>query len=72
MANINIDTTGVEYQRLLGGLAALRAVLTPSIRLLMQLPPAKQKQWLQRDPLLRRAILFARELTEKVDVELVE
>ena len=72
MANINIDTTDVQYQKLLNGLGTLRVVLAPRIKLLMQLPEDKQKQWLRRDPLLRRAILFARNLSDLVDLELDE
>ena len=71
MADIDIDTTGAQYRQLLSGLGTLRTVLAPRIKLLIKLPRDKQNQWLRRDPLLRRAILFARDLAE-IDVELSE
>ena len=77
--NINIDTRSPQYVQLLGRLAALRGVLSPRIKLLRQLKAAdsrdgtaKARQWLQRDPLLRRTIIMAQSFAEMIDEELVE
>lgn len=72
MPNINIDTRNPQYVSLLDGLATLRDVLAPQIKLLRQLPRDKQRAWLQRDPLLRRAIRLALELRDLLDEEFAE
>lgn len=72
MADITIDTSAPQYQQLLNGLGTLRTVLAPRVKLLLQLPPAKQRAWLQRDPLLRRTIKMSQTLTELLELELDE
>lgn len=72
MANITINTSSTQYQKLLTGLGALRTVLAPRIKVLRDLPRDRQKTWLQRDPLLRRTIIMARQLADIFDEELSE
>lgn len=72
MADITIDTNDPQYRQLLAGLANLRNALAPRITFLRQLSREKQLQWVQRDPLLRRVILLARELGDLIHEELSE
>lgn len=72
MPTMNIDTTSQQYQNLLAGLGTLRTVLAPRIRLLQRANRERQKQWLQRDPLLRRTILMSQKLMNFLDLELDE
>ena len=53
---INIDTTSQQYQNYLNGLANLRTMMLPRFKAFEKLSPAKQRWWLQRDPLMRRLI----------------
>lgn len=69
MAEIDIDVTSVQYQQSLNGLALLRTTLAPRVKILAALPPAKQRAWLQRDPLLRRTIKMAQELQDVLGLE---
>ncbi len=76
MPDIDIDTTDAQYQQLLSGLGTLRTVLAPRIRILHELwdqgERQKVRQWLQRDPLLRRTLLLAQKLRHLLDQELDE
>ena len=53
---INIDTTTQAYQKYLDGLDNLRTLMTPRFVMFAKLPEAKQKLWLQRDPLFRKLL----------------
>ncbi len=68
MAEINIDPTDAQYQKLLGGLATLRTTLAPRVKLLLKLPVARQKLWLQHDPLLRDFVRLVKEFSRAVRV----
>jgi len=62
MADINIDTTSAQYQQLLQGVDILRDVVTPRLKLFKKMPLAWKKQWLQRDPLLRKVLKLGLDL----------
>ncbi len=70
--NKTVDPSDPQYQNLLTALGNMRTFIAPLIPLLNQLPRDKQNQWLKRDPLMRRIILFSRKVTENVDLELNE
>ena len=53
---INIDTTNPQYQQYLNGLDSLRTLMLPRLRAFDKLGEAKQRWWLQRDPLLRKLL----------------
>lgn len=72
MADITFNTDDAQYVQLLNGLGTLRTVLAPRIKLLLKMDREKQIRVLQRDPLLRRAILLARTLSAVVDLEIEE
>lgn len=76
MANLDIDTTSAQYQNLLNGLSTLRTVMGPRVKLLVTMlkknEEVKVKQWLDRDPLLRRCIRFAQTLNRIIDREIDE
>lgn len=79
MADIKIDTTNGQYQSLLSGLGTLRTVLGPRLNLLKRLRHSdrregtdKVRQWLDRDPLLRRVVIMARKLNQYDDMGLIE
>ena len=69
MARITIDTTDAQYQRLLDGLTTLHDTLRPRLALLKQMDRGRQQWWLHRDPLLRQAIRFTRDLAAFLDEE---
>ncbi len=77
MADINIDTTSGQYQNLLSGLGTLRTVLAPRIALMKKMLKqeggrAKVRNWLQRDPLLRRVIIMSQKLSDFINEDLEE
>ena len=53
---INIDTSSAQYQQYLNGLSGLRTLMVPRFKLFAKLPRAKQKLWLQKDPLFRKIL----------------
>lgn len=53
---MQIDTTSAQYQQYLTGLTGLRTLMAPRFALFKKLPPAKQKIWLQKDPLFRKIL----------------
>jgi hypothetical protein len=63
---MNIDTTGPQYQALLDGIDTLESTLTARWPLFKRLPAAQKIAWLQRDPLLRRALRFVRDHRKRV------
>lgn len=73
MARIEIDTTDPQYQQLYNGLDLLRERLRPLLPLYRRLPLAKRRLWRQRDPLLKRTLILARDvgdfLAEAEDAE---
>ena len=72
MPATNIDTSSAQYNQLLSGLGTLRTLLAPRIKLLLTLPRAKQRAWLQRDPLLRHTLKLAQALQELIHEEIAE
>ena len=62
MANIDIDTTSGAYQQKLNALAVIRADIVERMRIFKDLPEPRQRQWLQRDPLLKNVLKFSRAL----------
>jgi hypothetical protein len=63
MAEI-INTQSAAYQQYLTGLDTIRTYYTPKLKIFAKLPRAKQKLWLQRDPLLRKLLRLSFDLTE--------
>ena len=63
-----VDTTSQEYRNLLGGVGRLRSLLAPRFKLFVKLPRPKQREWLQRDPLLKEVIRLVRDV-DKLDVD---
>ena len=73
MATETIDTSAAQYVQLYNGTATLRTVMTPRLVLFKKLPIAKKRQWLERDPLLRRTLklgLDLRDYIENIEEEL--
>lgn len=69
MANITINTQSQRYQRTLTRFRELKTWVAPKIRLYFTLDEAKQKQWRQRDPLLKEVLDLARKVfNEKHDL----
>jgi len=61
---INIDTTAQAYIKYLNGLDDLRTLMTPRFVMFAKLPRAKQKLWLQRDPLFRKLLKMGLDVAE--------
>ena len=69
MANITINTQSQQYQNTLTRFRELKTWIAPKIRLYFTLDEAKQKQWRQRDPLLREVLDLSRKVSnEKQDL----
>ena len=62
--SLNIDTTSVQYQQYFDGLTSLRTLMAPRFKLFAKLPRAKQKIWLQKDPLFRKLLKMGRDVSE--------
>ena len=61
---VQIDTTSPQYQQYLNGLDSLRTLMAPRFVLFAKLPKAKQKLWLQKDPLFRRILKMGLNVSE--------
>jgi len=61
---LTIDTTSPQYQQYLNGLTSLRTLMTPRFKLFAKLPRAKQKIWLQKDPLFRKLLKMGLDISE--------
>ena len=59
-----IDTTSQQYQKLLTGVGTLRTLLAPRFKLFVKLPRPKQREWLQRDPLLQAVLRLVRDVNQ--------
>ena len=60
MPNFDIDTTDAQYVELLDAVQTLRPMIAARLKLFVRLPRTKQRQWLQRDPLLRAVLRLVR------------
>ena len=67
MADTTIDTTSVQYGKLLTGIGTLRDVMTPRLKLLKKMPYSKQKWCVQRDPLLKATLKLGLDLKEYLE-----
>lgn len=72
MVDIIIDPTDPEYQRMLANLDEIRTALSPRIALLLEPSQKQTDEWLDRDPLLRHAILLGQVLESMLDREVQE
>jgi hypothetical protein len=63
---LNIDTTSQQYQNLLAGIDTLETQLAERWPMFRRLPRAQKVVWLQRDPLLRRALRFVDDHADRV------
>lgn len=61
---LQIDTTSAQYQQYLNGLGNLRTLMAPRFKLFAKLPRAKQKIWLQKDPLFRKVLKMGLTVSE--------
>ena len=61
---LQIDTTSQQYQQYLSGLGDLRTLMVPRFKLFAKLPGAKQKLWLQKDPLFRNLLKMGLDVAE--------
>ena len=70
---LTIDTTDAEYIALASKLSDVRTALRPRIARLLEFDNVADRLiWLEKDPLLRRAIRFAQELIEIIKDEVEE
>ena len=67
MATETIDTSAAQYIQLYNGIATLRTVMTPRLALFAKLPLTKKRQWLVRDPLLRRVLKMGLDLRDYIN-----
>ena len=79
MADITINTSAPQYVQMMSALASLRNYLPPKVKLLRKMRERdkrdgtdKARQWLNRDPLLRRIIVMSQTVSEFLDEELSE
>ena len=68
MVDLNIDTSSPQYTALNNGLDTLRTVLTPRVKILRDLPPDKQRLWLQRDPLMLKFVRMVRDFQSAMEI----
>ena len=61
---IDINTQSAAYQQYLNGFENLRQLMKPRLALFAKLPRAKQRLWLQKDPLFRKLLKNALQLAE--------
>lgn len=71
---MQIDTTSAQYQQYLNGLSGLKTLMASRFKLFAKLPKAKQKIWLQKDPLFRKILKISLTVAEwaeqfKEDIE---
>ncbi len=63
----DIDTLAGGYTALLDGIAMLRSVMTPRLRLFSMASGEQRRQWWRNDPLLKATLLLLRDGAEYIE-----